>query len=41
MPTDVHIVCLVMCAGSIVFGIFRSRTSGHYFKEDVVSGGAA
>jgi hypothetical protein len=30
-----------MCAGSIVFGIFRSRTSGHYFKEDVVSGGAA
>lgn len=28
-------------AGSIVFGIFRSRTSAHYFKEDVVSGGAA
>lgn len=24
-----------------MFGIFRSRTSGHYFKEDVVSGGAA
>lgn len=24
-----------------MFGIFRSRTSAHYFKEDVVSGGAA
>ncbi len=24
-----------------MFGIFRSRTSAYYFKEDVVSGGAA
>ena len=24
-----------------MFGIFRSRTSAYYFKEDVKSGGAA
>ncbi len=30
-----------MNAGTILFGIFRSRTSAYYFSQDLKHGGAA